>query len=255
MNEYPYNDYRDYLEHHGVKGQKWGVQNGPPYPLKYEAHSASEKKYIGSNQKTTNRELLTDLVKNYSSVNLEDWGKSKDSNILYITGTSGSGKSTIADKLSDNVRTSVIHLDPYLGMMSQESRDYYQNKDFNKFLSKEVPDYKNVINDDGKLDYKIVDKIAKASEKYGRIKYGKERVIIEGVQLFDETFYANREFYKNKPVLALKTNPLVSDWRGSARDSESIFETIELFAYRLPMTTKTYNTVKNFEKELGMKYR
>ena len=23
----------DHLEHHGIKGQKWGVQNGPPYPL------------------------------------------------------------------------------------------------------------------------------------------------------------------------------------------------------------------------------
>lgn len=22
-----------YLFHHGIKGQKWGVQNGPPYPL------------------------------------------------------------------------------------------------------------------------------------------------------------------------------------------------------------------------------
>lgn len=22
-----------YLEHHGIKGRKWGVQNGPPYPL------------------------------------------------------------------------------------------------------------------------------------------------------------------------------------------------------------------------------
>lgn len=22
------------LQHHGIKGQKWGVQNGPPYPLK-----------------------------------------------------------------------------------------------------------------------------------------------------------------------------------------------------------------------------
>lgn len=23
----------DHLEHHGIKGQKWGVRNGPPYPL------------------------------------------------------------------------------------------------------------------------------------------------------------------------------------------------------------------------------
>ena len=27
------NDYRNYLAHHGVKGQKWGVKNGPPYPI------------------------------------------------------------------------------------------------------------------------------------------------------------------------------------------------------------------------------
>lgn len=34
----------DYLEHHGIKGQKWGVKNGPPYPLKDNAHTTSEKK-------------------------------------------------------------------------------------------------------------------------------------------------------------------------------------------------------------------
>lgn len=28
-NEY----YIDSISHHGVKGQKWGVKNGPPYPL------------------------------------------------------------------------------------------------------------------------------------------------------------------------------------------------------------------------------
>jgi len=32
------------LYHHGILGQKWGHQNGPPYPLDSEKHSASEKK-------------------------------------------------------------------------------------------------------------------------------------------------------------------------------------------------------------------
>lgn len=40
-NEYSYNDWRGYSElyHHGIKGQKWGVKNGPPYPLDQEVHS------------------------------------------------------------------------------------------------------------------------------------------------------------------------------------------------------------------------
>lgn len=34
----------DYLEHHGIEGQKWGKKNGPPYPLGYNDHSTAEKK-------------------------------------------------------------------------------------------------------------------------------------------------------------------------------------------------------------------
>lgn len=32
------------LYHHGIKGQKWGQRNGPPYPLSPSSHSAEEKK-------------------------------------------------------------------------------------------------------------------------------------------------------------------------------------------------------------------
>ena len=38
------NDYRGYLMHHGIKGQKWGVRNGPPYPLDASDHNARERK-------------------------------------------------------------------------------------------------------------------------------------------------------------------------------------------------------------------
>jgi hypothetical protein len=36
----------DYLEHHGILGQKWGKKNGPPYPLDASDHSDSEKKAL-----------------------------------------------------------------------------------------------------------------------------------------------------------------------------------------------------------------
>lgn len=35
---------QEFLAHHGILGQKWGVRNGPPYPLGVSNHSASEKK-------------------------------------------------------------------------------------------------------------------------------------------------------------------------------------------------------------------
>lgn len=33
-----------WLCHHGIKGQKWGKRNGPPYPISPGDHSAAEKK-------------------------------------------------------------------------------------------------------------------------------------------------------------------------------------------------------------------
>ena len=40
-----------YLIHHGIKGQEWGVQNGPPYPL--DRKSQKVKKYAEKQIKRT----------------------------------------------------------------------------------------------------------------------------------------------------------------------------------------------------------
>lgn len=34
----------DFLMHHGIKGQKWGVENGPPYPLNRKDYSPAEQR-------------------------------------------------------------------------------------------------------------------------------------------------------------------------------------------------------------------
>ena len=39
---------KTYLYHHGIKGQRWGKRNGPPYPLDAEDRSAEEKKAVDS---------------------------------------------------------------------------------------------------------------------------------------------------------------------------------------------------------------
>ena len=49
---YPINDYRIYLQHHGVQGQKWGVRNAEWYPIAaYKAHLAR----MGGNPKNSAR--------------------------------------------------------------------------------------------------------------------------------------------------------------------------------------------------------
>lgn len=37
----------NFLAHHGIEGQKWGKQNGPPYPLSRQQLSEAEKKKTG----------------------------------------------------------------------------------------------------------------------------------------------------------------------------------------------------------------
>lgn len=50
----------DYVEHHGIIGQKWGDRNGPPYPLSGSEHSAvvksADKKSTRSGRKLTWRQ-------------------------------------------------------------------------------------------------------------------------------------------------------------------------------------------------------
>ena len=56
------NTYNSELMHHGVKGQKWGVQNGPPYPIdRSQNHDTIVRDAIASGQvsKTVNPEKQT----------------------------------------------------------------------------------------------------------------------------------------------------------------------------------------------------
>lgn len=77
----------DSLEHYGIKGMRWGVRRTP-------------------------EELGHKNLRKAKTANLDKWGKSPETNVLYIGGYSGSGKSTTARSLARK-GDSVIHLDLY----------------------------------------------------------------------------------------------------------------------------------------------
>lgn len=63
---------KDYISHHGVLGQKWGEQNGPPYPLN------EIKKGINSLKNKVNV-----FINNYKQKRLNDIKSSYDINVIY----------------------------------------------------------------------------------------------------------------------------------------------------------------------------
>lgn len=199
------------LYHHGVKGMKWGVR-------RYQ--NADGSLTTAGKNRNYNRKNM----KNADTQHLDKWVADKDHNILYISGKSGSGKSTAALAMSDD-NTDVIHLDSYFELKNKSEANKNKNERFNNFLKNNDFDV-NSLND-GKLFknnikeyFKKVDKFTKLSEEFGRTEFDSSRkVIMEGVQLLDETMYPNKRFFDDKPCILLKTNDSASRKRAKKRDS------------------------------------
>lgn len=202
---YQYSYHPDELYHHGILGQKWGKRNGPPYPLNPVKDYSKEEKMAKQN------------LKGSIQKNVEDWGKSRNNNILYITGRSGSGKSTVANTYKG---ASVIHLDNYIDKSSKDSR----NKELDDFLVERKFDV-NKMRDteiDPKERFKAIDEFAeKHLQDFSKAQFDKgKKVVVEGVQLADETMFPDKSFFKDKPTITLKTNAFQSTMRAMKRDEE-----------------------------------
>lgn len=74
---------KDVLKHHGIKGQKWGKRNGPPYPISYGNHSKEEKKanWQYSLNRNTNDKSYLKQISDYSTASGKlSFRKNKESN-------------------------------------------------------------------------------------------------------------------------------------------------------------------------------
>ena len=201
------------LKHYNVKGTNW-------YKHKFgnwERHA----KYANGQP---NPETMNGIkVKSY---NMSSWGSDADHNTLFITGYSGSGKSTIAVDLR-NKRTNVIHLDLFtesIGSWSKADRDpefsrYLEEtgSDFYKISDPEKYGVKKQTKEFGDLLQSFEDSIV----DFSRQQYDKgKRVVVEGVQLSDNTLFPDKSYFKDKPLIVTRTNALTSFIRSGIRDEK-----------------------------------
>lgn len=167
------------------------------------------------------------ISKGTKSANVNDWGKDKDHNVLYITGYSGSGKSTKALELAKKHNAEVIHLDIYVEQVAKSSFKKDSNKNFNEFLKSKGYDRDEYLKiaysknpEIRKKRWELLDNFGDYITEYGKKRYGKSKIIVEGVQISDETLYPDKSFFIGKPFMVMKTSAIKSWLRGAIRDEK-----------------------------------
>ena len=165
----------DELQHHGVKGQEWGVKNGPPYPLDkkesknfYKTIKKSEKQQENL-QKKSDQQKKRD--KKYGKYTYLTDNKFRDKKIELRKKTSETTrnllKNTMSDKEFNKIKNMVkteedleFKLDESLGTDNFESLYKKRNDNYEK-LTKSYRD----------IGYKVAGKYADKKISGGMINY------------------------------------------------------------------------------------
>lgn len=209
--------------HYGILGMKWGIRR---YQNKDGSLTAEGYKRYGYKN-----------LKKARTANMEKWGMDAEHNIVYLTGQSGSGKSTVAYSMMSK-GDKAIHIDAY--SESDESGTANQrSKEFNAFLDKKVPNWRKMSNatESGKNGsmkrfskeyWDVVDSFRNAIEEYGREQYKKgHKVVVEGIQIADGWFSDSHDYYKDKPTIVLSTSEKRSSRQASSRDQADAKEYLD----------------------------
>ena len=65
---------------------------------------------------------------------------------------------------------------------------------------------------------KNLEKFENAIDTFGRSQYKKNRIVVEGVQLLDDTVRPDKSYFLTKPIILVKTNPISATLRSMERD-------------------------------------
>lgn len=196
------------------------------------------------------KSVTSDKTRDCIFYNFELWGESPKTNILYLVGYSGSGKSTKAKQLAKEYNADIIHLDLYF---EGHTEDQNRSSSFDEYLEKNFPDYVKIGWSKDKITMnewgKTVEEFENQLNAYGRYMYSRGiKVIVEGVELMDDTLYLNKKFFKTQPTVVMRTSQFKSNWRGSRRDEVNPLKYLKNREFN-KQTKKEYKQFKDTFKD------
>jgi len=208
---------------------KYGKTNQQIYDdtkSKFLKEPIDDKEIIVTPQGTINLEADLDsefLEKNDIILNFEDWIKKKN-NILFITGLSGSGKSTISESVAKNYKAELIHLDNVTIVCMESYTDEKRKRKFEQlksecadaakyFKRKDVPFISKEYTWEDKV---IVDQAIHFLNWFiGEHANNGKQYVIEGTHLFRAY---TPEYLSCKPCIIKGTSVSTTMFRRSNRD-------------------------------------
>ena len=155
------------------------------------------------------------LESNDVSYNLNKWNHAKH-NILFVTGLSGSGKSTISDNLHKETKCEVVHLDDFRNNQNTSTINFIEK------FEKEYPETKEYFEDrwsDNRLFEKYF--ILYLNFVLNYIKKDKTKLyVVEGIQIYCVPY--RKEWFSNKPLIIKGTDVEECYKRQIARGSKKL---------------------------------
>lgn len=224
--------YERELFHHGILNQKWGVRNGPPYPLGGGAYSPAEKRAIRKKRKSKNSiynkrhfdEVLSKDKTRLSTLSY-DKDRTKNTDMFYATHDkldkhqynalfNRKVPQPIYDQDGNNIGTGMFlkyRIDNSIKSDMKVASEDSAAEVFRQLYSKDR-DFYNFVNDDSRMQKYFVD------DKYKFKGYRESRRVLEKL---DNTSYTPTSDELQK-VYRMFNYVLPYDGAGNAREGKDV---------------------------------
>lgn len=198
-------DDRTILVHHGIKGQKWGERNGPPYPLGTNQKSMREKRLakVHKTRKQTDESNETRLTKTEESSNKRRFQLSDKQKRALKIGAAALGAALLVYGGYRLIKSD--QLDPNVFLDSQLKRKVVEAADFETQINDDL----KKINRGGSLGHHLLRgrqvNCTSCSMAYEMRRRGYD--VIAGTTREGRTNLQVKSFFKNGEFETLMDNP------------------------------------------------